>query len=68
VLCSVVVGYQCFGGPCCLPEGVRRQRGFPKHGILLQDYMALQCRRPELEYSKVNLNVVFRWDISVFLC
>jgi len=36
--CSVVVGYQCFGGLCCVHL----------QGILLQPYTASQPRRPRL--------------------
>jgi hypothetical protein len=48
--CSVVEGYHCFVGPCCLPEdgGSMDLRNV---GILPQHYTASQPRRLRLEIS-----------------
>jgi hypothetical protein len=41
MLGSIVVGYQCFRGPCCLH-------------LLSQHYMVSQPRRPQLESSHLS--------------
>jgi len=52
--CSVVAGYHCFGGPCCLhlhPDngGSKVLRNF---SILSHNYMASQPRGPQLQLNK----------------
>jgi hypothetical protein len=45
MVCSVRVGYQCFGGPCCLHLHGEVSQCLQNVGILLQDFMLSQCRR-----------------------
>jgi hypothetical protein len=63
MLCNVVVGYQCFRGPCCLHL---HQYGGSKViwniQILPQHYMASQPRRPQLESF-----VMFSWLANLIL-
>jgi len=55
-LCSVVVGYQCFGGQCCLHlQVLHHEDGGSMDlwnvGTLLEHYTASQPRRPQRETS-----------------
>jgi hypothetical protein len=50
-LCSVLVGYQHFGGPCylCLQDEGGGSRVLRSTGILPQHYMVSQSSTPQLE-------------------
>jgi hypothetical protein len=48
--CNVVVGYQCFRGPCCLH--LQGEVGIPP-----QHYTASQPRRPRLEIYNLFLHM-----------
>jgi hypothetical protein len=73
MLCSDVVGYECFRGPCslCLQGEVNwrwRQHGPPKCWYPTTSYMALQPRRVQLKFLwKLILEACTKiyWSYSV---
>jgi hypothetical protein len=49
MMCSVAVGYQCFGGPCCLHyHEYGDNMDLQNVGILPQHYMTSQSRQCQL--------------------
>jgi hypothetical protein len=61
--CSVILGYQCFRGPCCLHLQGGGSMNLWNASILLQHYMMSQLRRHGLKYS-----LLWKLQISCFHC